>query len=596
MANKYSKFSYIFAILFLSSYGEVGYSRIIGAITNSEYNIDELRVIQQPIFHSPKEIKLAVPVTCEPRYGFLPCTSALWGSLFLVVVYEYVSYLGERYISMGSELMFKVLGPGIFGASAFQILGSLPEAILVMATGLYGTKEVAQDQVKFGIWLLSGSTIMLLTILWGTCIACGCYDLSSPPPLTPTSSTDHPLLSAPALASTTKPLSLTGYGVTIDIETNYTAAIMMFSLIPFVVALPQLWGAPLGHYPVLIALVFSVSFLVAFIFYQVFSPWIQNRRLEYVMSKVLGKVALGKLLSEDGVPKTPIIKELFHKIDRNKDGFVTPQEIRGLIIGVQFEEVGLKKDDFLDNVMEEFDSYADVHIDEDAFVKGISSWLLKTKQSAYKRDRKRRCQRSPNSTNSQVHDATTEEEQHLLVNEPSLTTHIVTHKDIHVFENVVWTFIKAVSLLVLGIGVLVLSADPLIESIQNFSNAANIDPFIFSFVVLPIAVNYREAMSAIKSARHKKQHSASLTLSEIYTAVFMNNIVGISITLVMVYAQGLAWDFAAEVFVVVTISISMGFIGLRCKTLRLWTSIVAIFLYFFSLFLLYALINVFGWV
>ncbi|RZC65257.1 hypothetical protein C5167_008947 [Papaver somniferum] len=596
MANKYSTLSYIFAIVFLSPYGEVGYSRAIGTITNSEYNIDELRVIQQPIFHSLKETKLAAPVTCEPKYGFLPCTSALWGSLFLVVVYEYVSYLGERYISMGSELMFKVLGPGIFGASAFQILGSLPEAILVMATGLYGTKEVAQDQVKFGIWLLSGSTIMLLTILWGACIACGCYDLSSPPPLTPTSSTDHLLLSAPALASSTKPLSLTGYGVTIDIETNYTAAIMMFSLIPFMVALPQLWGAPLGHYPVLIALIFSVSFLVAFIFYQVFSPWIQNRRLEYVMSKVLGKVALGKLLSEDGVPKTPIIKELFHKIDRDDDGFITPKEIRGLIIGVQFEEVGFKKDDFLDNVMEEFDNYADVHIDEDEFIKGISSWLLKTKQSAYKRDRKRRCQRSPNSTNSQVHDATTEEEQHLLVNEPSLTTHIVTHKDIHVFENVVWTFIKAVSLLVLGIGVLVLSADPLIESIQNFSNAANIDPFLFSFVVLPIAVNYREAMSAIKSARHKKQHSASLTLSEIYTAVFMNNIVGISITLVMVYAQGLAWDFAAEVFVVMTISISMGFIGLRCKTLRLWTSIVAIFLYFFSLFLLYALINVFGWV
>ncbi|MCL7028187.1 hypothetical protein MKW94_000135 [Papaver nudicaule] len=579
MAKKYPTLCYIFAIMFVvSTYGEVGYRR------------------QPTIYDSPKETttKLTVAViTCEPKYGFLPCTSALWGSLFLVVVYEYVSYLGERYISMGSELMFKVLGPGIFGASAFQILGSLPEAILVMATGLYGTKEVAHDQVKFGIWLLSGSTIMLLTLLWGACVAFGCYDLSSPPPLTPSSSTDHLLLSPPTLVSKKKPLS--GYGVTIDLETNYTAAIMMFSLIPFMVALPQLWGLPLGHYPVLIALVFSISFLVAFIFYQVFSPWIQNRRLEYVMKKVLGKVALGKLLSENGFPKTPIIKELFHKIDQNQDGFFTSQEIRGHIIGVQFEEVGLKKDDFLDNVMEEFDNYADVHIGEDEFIRGISSWLLKTKQSAYKRDRKRRCQLNPYSTsNSQVHDATTEEQQ-LLVNEPTVATHIVTHKDVHVFENAVWTFIKAVSLLTLGIGILVLSVDPLKESIWNFSNAANIDPFLFLFVVLPIAMNYREAMSAIKSARHKKQHSASLTFSEIYTAVFMNNIVGITITLVMVYAQGLTWDFAAEVLVVMTISISVGFIGLCCKTLRLWTSIVAIALYFFSLWLLYVLINVFGW-
>ena len=48
-----------------------------------------------------------------------------------------------------------------------------------VASGLSGSKETAQSQVSVGIGLLAGSTVMLLTVLWGSCLILGKCDLES---------------------------------------------------------------------------------------------------------------------------------------------------------------------------------------------------------------------------------------------------------------------------------------------------------------------------------------------------------------------------------------------------------------------------------
>lgn len=48
----------------------------------------------------------------------------------------------------------------------------------ISVSGLSGTKEVAQSQVLIGMGLLAGSTVMLLTLLWGSCVVVGKCDLS----------------------------------------------------------------------------------------------------------------------------------------------------------------------------------------------------------------------------------------------------------------------------------------------------------------------------------------------------------------------------------------------------------------------------------
>ncbi|KAJ0597630.1 hypothetical protein HanHA89_Chr04g0156791 [Helianthus annuus] len=74
----------------------------------------------------------AATVTCVPPYGFLPCTSGLWGRLFLIMVYQYLMSLGQGYISNGSDKFFSLVGPGIFGAGLFHILANFPMLFLIL--------------------------------------------------------------------------------------------------------------------------------------------------------------------------------------------------------------------------------------------------------------------------------------------------------------------------------------------------------------------------------------------------------------------------------------------------------------------------------
>lgn len=53
-----------------------------------------------------------------------------------------------------------------------------PVVFNVSVSGLSGTKEVAESQVLIGMGLLAGSTVMLLTLLWGSCVVVGKCDLS----------------------------------------------------------------------------------------------------------------------------------------------------------------------------------------------------------------------------------------------------------------------------------------------------------------------------------------------------------------------------------------------------------------------------------
>ena len=75
----------------------------------------------------------ATTVTCEPIYGFLPCTATFWGLLFMIIVYEVLLSFGERYISAGSDLFFQTFGTGFFGASFFNLLGTVPSIALILS-------------------------------------------------------------------------------------------------------------------------------------------------------------------------------------------------------------------------------------------------------------------------------------------------------------------------------------------------------------------------------------------------------------------------------------------------------------------------------
>ncbi|QCE10024.1 Ca2+:H+ antiporter [Vigna unguiculata] len=496
--------------------------------------------------------------SCEQTYGFLPCTTTVIGNLFLIIVYGFLMFKAATFLSGGSELLLEILGPGIVGGLFLPILGALPDAMLILVSGLSGSKETAQSQVSVGMGLLAGSTVLLLTIIWGTCVIVGKCDIEN---------------SIAIDSRDTRGFSLTGSGVSTDIWTSYAARIMVISVLPFlIVQLPQILNSTSGrHLAVLIALIVSLCLLASYCLYQIFQPWIQRRKLEYIKHKhvILGFLrnlnALERLLNDNGEPDEEVIKKLFATIDENQDGSLTHNELRALVIGIQFEEIDLDHDDAVKRIMNDFDTSGNELVDRDEFVNGVSRWLRRALRTRVA------------SGDAGQHTMKFLSDFHTVEAEGT--------------ENAKWTSIKAVLLLLLGTIIAAAFADPLVDAVDNFSEATSIPAFFISFIALPLATNSSEAVSAIIFASRDKRQTASLTFSELYGAVTMNNVLCLSVFLALVYVRGLTWDFSSEVLVILVVCIVVGVFASFRTVFPLWTSIAAILLYPFSLALVKKLIN-----
>ncbi|GLU15437.1 hypothetical protein SLE2022_319270 [Rubroshorea leprosula] len=490
-------------------------------------------------------------------------------------------YFAAIYLSNGSELLLEILGPGIIGGLFLPILRSLPDALTILVSGLSGTTEMAQSRVSVGMGLLAGSTVLLLTVIWGSCVVVGRCDLRD---------------SVAVDGTNTKGFSLTGTGVSTDIWTCYTAWIMAISVIPFIVVeVPQILNSSSArNLAILIALILSVSMLVAYCLYQVFQPWIQQRRIEYVKHKHvisgilqnLKQRALGRLLSHEGEPDVDVIKKLFHAIDENHDGYLSDIELKALVIGIRFEEIDFDKDDAVKKIIKDFDTSNDCVISEDEFIVGISKWLNEAKRvGGSSTDPGPRTSKFIEGFQEQ-----TKREHDLLGADGKQSDKVVGD-----VENPRWTSFKAVLMLLLGTLIAASFSDPLVDAVDNFSDATSIPTFFVSFIALPLATNASEAISVIISARCKNQKTASLTLSELYGAVTMDNLICLSVFLALVYIRGLTWDFSSEVLIILIVCFLMGAFASLRTTFPLWTSSVAFILYPFSLALVYVLNYVFGW-
>ncbi|KAL6629413.1 hypothetical protein ACP70R_029178 [Stipagrostis hirtigluma subsp. patula] len=513
---------------------------------------------------------------CEMTYGFLPCTDTAGGNLFLVLAYGFLMFKAATYLSAGSELLLEILGPGIVGGLFLPILGALPDAMLILVSGLSGTKEVAQSQVLIGMGLLAGSTVMLLTLLWGSCVVVGKCDLSE---------------NSTAIDSRdTKGFSLFGSGVSTDLPTSHAARIMAISVLPFIIVqIPKIFKLHSGHrLTILLGLIAAVLLVLAYCLYQIFQPWIQRRRLEYarlkhVMSGLLRHAqmhAFGRLLHDDGTPNVPVIEKLFHKIDMDNDGRIERGELQAFIIGVRFEDVDLDSNIAVNQVMADFDTSHNSVIEKGEFVNGILRWLDEAKRSVVA---------SGAYSKKFLHDfhKRTGDEHNVLLDKDD--------EDGEAIENPTWTSLKAILLLLLGTAMAAAFADPLVDAVHNFSSATSIPSFFISFIAMPLATNSSEAVSAIIFASRKKQRTLSLTFSEIYGGVTMNNTLCLAVFLALVYMRGLTWDFSSEVLVIFLVCVIMGlFTSFRTK-FPLWTCFVAYLLYPLSLIIVYVLDFKFGW-
>ncbi|GAB4846529.1 hypothetical protein Ancab_025534 [Ancistrocladus abbreviatus] len=510
--------------------------------------------------------------SCEETYGLLPCSNSASGNLFLIIVYGYLMYMAASYLSEGSELMMGFLGRGIVGGVLLPFLGALPDAMLILVSGLSGSKETAQSQVFFGMGLLTGSTVMILTLIWGTCVFVGKCDLQG---------------SIAIDESDTKGFKLTESGVSTDIWTCYAAMLMTLSAIPCLIvqALQALNSTSRRDSGVLVGLILCHLLLISYCLYQVFQPRIQRRRIAYVKRKYIvsgflkhvKRRALGRLLTDNGSLNELVLERLFQAIDEDKDNHLSTSELRAFVIGVQLQEMNLDVDDLVQKVMEDFDTHPDSQISFEEFKSGISRWLADINYS------------SPRS--GQVRPGTL---KYLTDFHEKLKREydLLGVEDVEACENGVRnpkkTAFKAILMLLWGTIIAAIFANPLVDAVNNFSYATSIPSFFISFIALPLA-NSSDAVSAIIFASRKRKRTASLTFRTLYGAVTMNNVLCLAVFLALIYVRGLTWDFSSEMVIILSVCIVMGALGSFRTVFPLWTSLVAFSLYPSLLMLVYIL-------
>ncbi|KAI3823971.1 hypothetical protein L1987_05417 [Smallanthus sonchifolius] len=512
--------------------------------------------------------------TCEPQYGFLPCTSGLWGKFFLIVVYQYLMSVGQSYISDGSDKFLSLIGPGIFGAGVFHILANFPMLFLILENGLSASDDTgASFSAAMGMNVLAGSAVMSLTLIWPSVIVFGSYDLAD-------DDDDDTILPQLFQEEPSFLKKLTAYGVTTDTETSYTARIMLVSMIPFLVLqLPKIVNSnSVTRVIVLLALILSLSFFIAYAVYQIFQPWIQNRRFDYVRQKFV-KNKLLKLLSTNGKANVQLIKDLHKELDKNHDGKVTNAELKTLLLGIQLEADGELSKDLVERVMDQLDLSGDESIQEDEFVRILTKWLKDARKSLSKKDY------NPLSFFNKPQEDADEEQQAALIPK---TNNINDQSSI-------WEYLEALALVLIGTAVTALIALPLIMNVSGFATDANVPSFLIPYFIIPCAINIPRLLSTINSASQKTQRAASLTLSQIYSGVFMSNMSSLTTFLLTVYIRDLPWDVSAEVLVVLIICGVMGVFTSTRTIFPLWTGYVGYLLYPVSLLMLYLLTVVWGW-
>ncbi|KAJ0530633.1 putative EF-hand domain, sodium/calcium exchanger membrane region, EF-hand domain pair [Helianthus annuus] len=244
---------------------------------------------------------------------------------------------------------------------------------------------------------------------------------------------------------------------------------------------------------------------------------------------------------------------LFERIDLDKDNFVSQSELKRLIMELNSEKMPEDVDEATAKLMQDLDTDGDQQIDLQEFIDRFKEWL----------------------------------NNELVPKSPGPTTNTSQQPWERWMDDGVdkskWAWTKAIMLLVLGITMLALLAEPLIHSVQNVSSAANIPSFFISFILVPLATNARAVIIAVKTARKGNERTTSLTFSEIYDGVFMNNVLGFSVLLAVIYFRGLAWDFSAEVLVVLIVTIIMGTAASVRSKFPIWTSFIAYLLYPLSL-------------
>jgi len=515
--------------------------------------------------------------------------------LFMTAVYGYVLLTAAVQLGEGSEMLMAVLGPGIVGGLLIPILGAVPDGMIILFSGLSsGTEEEQLSRLDIGLGTLAGSTVCLLTLPWAGAVLLGWRDLDPNTGLAMCKFVD-----GVKVPKADGPFSWFHSGVTVTPSTAKTVKVMMATSLCYLIiqipaavwsSLPEEDQVENEHIPALIGLIVSILGLLGYCVWQMKSSTAEENQLrkaeesrikmwQYEFGKTFGRF-------------DQVVNDIFSRFDTNHDGTLDPGELGS---GLKLLGLPVTDQDLLDRVVKTMDLTGDGKVSLPEFRKAIKLWMstnggllrADTLRAYVENSEVEQASHEPSAGNEPIARTTSEVRDYMTTRltqtEPIETqNHNPYYGEVeelavaeeHV-ENNLW---KGCMHLTLGMTLVLVFSDPMVNVLENLAEQIGVGAFYVSFVVTPLASNASEVYSALYFAKSKTGEKVSMAHASLYGAACMNNTFCLAIFFLIIYVDELPWDYSAETMCILMSELGIAALGYK-RTIPAWKALIAISIY-----------------
>jgi len=534
----------------------------------------------------------------------MPCSFSVTGNLFLIAVLGTILAFSAKTIADGSDLLLEVLHPGVIGGFVIPLLGALPDALIILVSGI---GDEVEDEISVGMGTLCGSTIMLLTIAWSGGLLAGRTDIINH------KSVDKQLNHKWNIIKT---------GVTTIPDIRANAIIMVVTLLPyFIIMIISLIDFPRTIDPVekedmedeyvMASFIFTFVFFVVYSIYMVFNTTVQENRIRAARRRlVMDMVAQLFVQSIRESHQAELIEGMEdvmatssrspHRLHFSEDDPLT----KGLLQAANHPEddnsvnIALITDQMVNggnfnelyNLARKWKRRAQHTVNysilakekAEAAVAGIED------QDEAKAKMNSEIENSMASLQSLGSEAATLALQEGQKKDDGDDDDEGDSKESGK-QGKVKIILKACVLLALGAGGAAVFSDPMVDAIVNMSVVAGIPKFFISFVVTPFASNASELIASLYFCAKRTSQSVSVAMAAVYGAVTMNSTLNLGILLLLMWRQDIYWKFTAEAIPMILIVFAVGICASVKNTFLTLEGLIVFALYPISIGLTYGL-------
>jgi Ca2+/Na+ antiporter len=269
-----------------------------------------------------------------------------------------------------------------------------------------------------------------------------------------------------------------------------------------------------------------------------------------------------------------LLRPFFAKYDHDNSGELDVDEL-GAVFRDLGEDVPAKT---LSTLFAKFDTDNSGNIDYHEFVKGVAEYVV---------SRGLKAESVPSFPEVHRENSTAGEDEEEQEEIPEDLAHLSPEEQQYRVK------LRAFWMMALGTAIVLVVSDPMVDVLTEIGDRTGISSFYVAFVLAPIASNASEVIASYNYAAKKTSSSIAVSISALQGAAVMNNTFVLGVFLLLIFSQGLYWEFFAETTTILVIEVIIALFSYK-KTHTIFDGFMILSLYPASIALCYLLEKV-GW-